>query len=819
MSIVQIRVASSTKRLLAGLSIAGALLLLIACSENHAESSSDVTASAASAASADDLLPVDCLLPGQIRQLGQQATYVTRPRPIKTSAQDCRIRGGEYVAYDRADYATALKVWLPRAQEGDAEAQNNVGDIYQKGSGLAPDYTLAAAWYQKAADQGYSPAEINLGLLYEKGLGVPRDQLKALDWYRKASGLQEGQIQLASASTNAGDVEELTRALSREKQESTDLRTQVQQLDQELADTHSALQQRERQASEERKGLGSTRDELAKQQAALDTERRKLQSASDQVRRLEADRDRLAAERDRLARARESAPSSQPTAPPSPSPTDLAQIQAIKQQASAAQAEVDRARARFAEQQALLDRGQERLAQRQAELQTKQTEIARLDRDIDQLKQESDRRKQETEQLKKESDRRKQETDQLRNDQQALLDRGQERLAQRQAELQTKQTETARLDRDVDQLKQESDRRKQEIDQLRKEQQALLDRGQERLAQRQAELQTKQTEIARLDRDIDQLKQESDRRKQETDQLRKENERLKQETDQHHRDLSRVASRGPSENVGVKEDANKPIDQIPPGIDFGSYYALVIGNNDYQRLPKLETPVADAKAISQILSSKYGFKVTTLLNANRYQILSELNKMREKVTEKDNLLIYYAGHGELDKVNQRGNWLPVDAEPDSTANWIPNVAITDILNASSAKHILVISDSCYSGSLTRSALSRLQAGLSEEARLAWIRSMASQKSRTALTSGGLKPVIDTTGGQHSVFAQAVLDALSTESDVVEGQRLFQIVSGKVTKVARNVGVDQVPEYAPIQYAGHGGGEFFFVPTGAASLRS
>ena len=409
---------------------------------------------------------------------------------------------------------------------------------------------------------------------------------------------------------------------------------------------------------------------MLKQQAALDAERRKVQAASDQVRRLEADRDRLAAERDRLARAQESAPSSQPTASPSPSLADFGQIQAIKQQASAAQAEVDRARARFAEQQ------------------------------------------------------------------------------------------------------------------------ALLDRDEEQLAQRQVALQTKQTEIARLDQEMDRLKQESDRRKQEINQLRKENET--------------VPSRG------VK-DANKPIEQIPPGIEFGSYYALVIGNNDYHRLPKLETPVADANDISQILSSKYGFKVTTLLNANRYDILSQLNKMREKVTEKDNLLIYYAGHGELDKVNQRGNWLPVDAEPDSTANWIPNVAITDILNASSAKHILVISDSCYSGSLTRSALSRLQAGLSEEARLAWIRSMASQKSRTALTSGGLKPVIDTTGGRHSVFAQAVLDALSAESGVVEGQRLFQIVSGKVTRVARNIGVDQVPEYAPIQYGGHGGGEFFFVP--------
>jgi Caspase domain/Sel1 repeat len=643
------------------------LLVLIGCAGQDSLTGTGHLAGAPQVAGidrADDLLPVDCLLPGQVRQLGQRVTYVTRPRPIKTSAQDCRIRGGEYVAYDRADYATALKVWLPQAQEGDADAQNAVGDIYQKGMGLAPDYALAAAWYRKAADQGHSPAAINLGVMYEKGLGVPRDELKALDWYRRASGLQAGQVQLASASSRAADSEQLAQALRREQQRSADLRTQVRELDRERARGQHA-QRDVRQASEERARLQSAREELMRQQAALDGERRKLQAASDQVARLEAERERLAAERDRLAKAQAS--------PASPSPAELAQVERLKQEAAAAQAEVDRARARIAEQQALLDRGEGQLEQRQAELQAKQLEIAGLDREIDALKQEGDRRSQEAQQLRD--------------------------LPARVDEEQTK----------------------------------ILD--------------------------------------------------------------------GEAARIG----------QSLPDIDFGSYFALVIGNNDYRHLPKLGTAVADARAVSNILSSKYGFTVTTLIDANRYQILSGLNEMRGRLTDRDNLVVYYAGHGELDEVNQRGNWLPIDAEPDSTANWIPNVLITDILNASNAKHILVISDSCYSGSLTRSALSRLQAGLSEEARLAWIRSMVRQKSRTALTSGGLKPVIDSTGGPHSVFAQALLEALSREPGIVEARRLFGIVSGKVKKAASNVGTDQAPEYAPIQYAGHAGGEFFFVP--------
>jgi hypothetical protein len=79
-----------------------------------------------------------------------------------------------------------------------------------------------------------------------------------------------------------------------------------------------------------------------------------------------------------------------------------------------------------------------------------------------------------------------------------------------------------------------------------------------------------------------------------------------------------------------------------------------------------------------------------------------------------------------------------------------------------------------------------------------------------LTSGGLEPVLDTLGGEHSLFAQAFLDALSRNEGVLTGQELFQFVLPKVTTAAGRVDFRQVPEYAPIKFAGHECGDFFFV---------
>jgi uncharacterized caspase-like protein len=205
-----------------------------------------------------------------------------------------------------------------------------------------------------------------------------------------------------------------------------------------------------------------------------------------------------------------------------------------------------------------------------------------------------------------------------------------------------------------------------------------------------------------------------------------------------------------------------------------------------------------------------------ILNASRYDILKALNDLRKELTEKDNLLIYYAGHGHLEEKIGRGYWIPTDGEVDSNANWISTFAITDMLSTIVAKHILVVADTCYSGALTRSSLARLEAGMSSEARYNWLKIMAEKRSRTVLTSGDLKPVLDSGGGQHSIFAKAFINVLQENEDILEGQRLYQQISARVAYAAAAVmtdagPVEQVPQYAPIKYAGHESGDFLFVP--------
>lgn len=82
-----------------------------------------------------------------------------------------------------------------------------------------------------------------------------------------------------------------------------------------------------------------------------------------------------------------------------------------------------------------------------------------------------------------------------------------------------------------------------------------------------------------------------------------------------------------------------------------NYYALVIGNNEYRHLPKLKTAVNDAKDVSRVLTEKYGFKAKRLLNAGRRDILTAINEFRKSLGENDSFLIYYAGHGEYDKIS------------------------------------------------------------------------------------------------------------------------------------------------------------------------
>ncbi len=216
-----------------------------------------------------DLHVVDCLLPGQVRRLGNR-TYLTPRRPIQTTAADCRVRGGEYTAYDRADYRSALRVWMPAAQAGEAEAQNNVGEIFERGLGDEPNYEAAAVWYRRAADQGYRRAQFNLGTLYEQGLGVERDPVAALNWYRRAWGIEEDSVMFASAAQRQQD--ELRARLESQVQEKD---SQIDVLSRRLDQLQKQLDESAGRGADARAEAGTLRTLIAQleQQREQDAER------------------------------------------------------------------------------------------------------------------------------------------------------------------------------------------------------------------------------------------------------------------------------------------------------------------------------------------------------------------------------------------------------------------------------------------------------------------------------------------------------------------------------------------------------------------
>lgn len=244
-------------------------------------------------------------------------------------------------------------------------------------------------------------------------------------------------------------------------------------------------------------------------------------------------------------------------------------------------------------------------------------------------------------------------------------------------------------------------------------------------------------------------------------------------------------------------------------VDYGRYHALVIGNNAYQELANLQTAVNDASVVADLLRQCYGFAVELMLNASRYEVVTALNQLRRQLTEGDNLLVYYAGHGVLDGATGRGYWLPVDAEEDNDANWIANSTITSHLKAVAARHVLVVADSCYSGTLVRAVDAKLRG-----AGAAWLQRMAARRSRTALVSGGLEPVADGGGHGHSVFARQFIEVLRENREILDGQSLYDRLKNRVV-----VKAEQTPRYSGIRLADHDGGDFLFVPVAVATTRA
>ena len=166
--------------------------------------------------------------------------------------------------------------------------------------------------------------------------------------------------------------------------------------------------------------------------------------------------------------------------------------------------------------------------------------------------------------------------------------------------------------------------------------------------------------------------------------------------------------------------------------------------------------VTDAMAVTQVLEKLYGFDVILLSDATRADILKILTSLRAILTSQDHLLIYYAGHGKRDEDGQ-GYWLPQDATTATPTAWLATSEITKAISVMAARHVMVIADSCYSEIQAHN-----EANISpsiEEARQANAERIDTRRSRTVLTSGGLKPVLDPLGGPLSVICQGVVNGV------------------------------------------------------------
>lgn len=530
------------------MSCVAAALITASCA---APSQQDVSAATKGMVKREDLEIVDCLLPGQVRQLGN-SSYITPRRPVHTTASDCRIRGGEYVAFDRSNLKTALKVWLEAAEAGDADAQNNVGEIYERGLGTEPNFEAAVVWYQKAAAQNNHRAQFNLGSMYEQGLGVPADRLKALNLYRQSSGLTEDSLMYQSAAQQQQQA-------------------MMAELQKQISDKDSKLALLEKQLTEKQN-----------QVAAKPTTQR--------------------------------------------DPALVAEVESLKKWV---------------------------------------------------------------------------------------------------ADLQTERKNSAVQLASVSQLR------------------------------------TPTTAASTL----------------------------------------AVTTLPLSENRQAL------------GMNFGHFYALIIGNQHYNKIDSLSTPINDVQRAAKVLKEKYGFSVKVLEDADDVGMLKALNDLNAQLKEDDNLLIYYAGHGlKLQTGKQEtGYWLPVNAEPPPQDTfWVPNEQITAHLGRLQAKRVLVVADSCYAGLLS-SDPSYMFADSKAGYTLDYMKFKLPRRSRLLLSSGGNDPVMDVGGGNNSVFARAFLEELENNNGVLAAPELFARIQKRVTANAASNKFGQVPQFKSIKGAGHEVGDFFLVP--------
>ncbi|NHN26106.1 hypothetical protein FIA58_010500 [Flavobacterium jejuense] len=230
-----------------------------------------------------------------------------------------------------------------------------------------------------------------------------------------------------------------------------------------------------------------------------------------------------------------------------------------------------------------------------------------------------------------------------------------------------------------------------------------------------------------------------------------------------------------------------------------SNHIFAIGIDNYKSCTKLNNAVRDIENIVDILTDKYDFdksNVTKLLNeeATLENIINELENYLTSQDESQNLIILFSGHGEFDDLLQMGYLIPQEALPYSKSTYFAYSTLFSYIKALKSHHILLISDSCFSGSIF-TPYRKMETSKEKLDKI---------PSKWAITSGRLEPVSDGEPGKNSPFAEALINILDKNTSSLSISELSNKI---VSDVAENV--EQIPRGEPLQSYGHKGGEFIF----------
>jgi Caspase domain len=256
-----------------------------------------------------------------------------------------------------------------------------------------------------------------------------------------------------------------------------------------------------------------------------------------------------------------------------------------------------------------------------------------------------------------------------------------------------------------------------------------------------------------------------------------------------------------AENRSIGGLPNSPFETIKQGKN----YLFAIGINNYQHFNKLSNASKDIQDLANILKEQFDFVHQEILldeDATRSNIINKLNDLPEKVAPEDKLLIFYSGHGKLEEHDidkQRGYWIPVDAKEEDRSSYVSNAELRDILKMIKARHILLISDSCFSASIFPPP------GRAAESFEGAYEDMERSRSRWGFISG--KGVVsDGDVGANSPFATGIIRQLKKADDMIN----ISLLADRVTKDI-SLNYDQQAIAKPLfGLDGEDGGQFVFV---------